>query len=984
MFSYLLKKIFGSKSDRDLKKMQPIVTKINEFELLYQELSEEELKGKTQEFKDRIKNGESLDNLLPEAFAVVKNTCRRLMGTKFIMCENESEWDMIPYDVQLVGGMALHYANIAEMATGEGKTLVATMPLYLNALTEKNCQLITVNDYLAKRDSEWMGLVFKYLGLTVGCLQNDMPPEIRKQQYNCDITYGTNSEFGFDYLRDMGMAMTEEDLVQRDYYYAIIDEVDSILIDEARTPLIISGPVAESTHQFDSLKPLVADLFSKQAHLCSRFIKEAKDTLDDENSTEDEIDDAIVKLVQVRMGMPQQRKLMRILEDGPTLKKVEKAEMFIRSDQNRGMLQDVQSDLYFVMDEKTHGADLTDKGRDGISPKAQDTFILTDFASGLLDIDNDESLSENEKTENRKEYQESFASKSEKLHNLSQLLNAYCLYEKDKQYVVQDNKVLIVDEHTGRLMPGRRFSDGLHQALEAKEGVKIERETQTLATVTIQNYFRMYEKLSGMTGTAETEANEFLQIYKLDVVVVPTNRPCQRMDSNDRIYKTKREKYNAIIDEVTECYNLGQPVLLGTASVDVSEVLSRMLKMRNIPHNVLNAKNHEREAEIVANAGQQKAITVATNMAGRGTDIKLGEGVVALGGLRVIGSERHDSRRIDRQLRGRCARQGDPGSSLFYVALEDNLMRLFGSDRIVGIMERFGFEEGEELQHSWLNRSIETAQKRVEQHHFAARKRTLEFDDVMNKQREIIYGFRQETLVTETPRDTLLDILYNEIDKRLKDSLVPREGESINSWDQEGFLLWLSSTFPIVFDENEVAVLDKNHDKVDEVKEQIYKKIEDVYLEKEKLEDPEGKIWLDRHIVMEAVDRLWQDHLHSMDYLRSTINFRAQAQKDPLIEYKKEAFNLFGILMSKINQEILRNMFRSATNLAAFENIFQNLPQDLIHQETNQFGLSEPQREDNEEEEDLEFTFVRNLPKVGRNDECPCGSGKKYKKCCGK
>ncbi|MBR2631992.1 MAG: preprotein translocase subunit SecA, partial [Lentisphaeria bacterium] len=653
MLNAIIKAIFGTKSQRDVKKMRPLVAKINRIEEEYQQLSDDALKAKTAEFKERYANGETLDSLMCEAFAAVKNACRRLCGTEFEVCGQPVKWDMVPFDVQLMGGIALHRGGIAEMATGEGKTLVATLPLYLNALTGRNCQLVTVNDYLALRDSSWMGLVYNYLGLTVGCLQNMQSPDVRRQQYACDITYGTNSEFGFDYLRDMGMANSAEELVQRDYYYAIIDEIDSILIDEARTPLIISGPVPMSTHQFDQLQAPVAKLYSQQNMLCSRLAREAKAVLDNEESSSDDVDEAMIKLLQVKFGMPTHKQLLHILEDGEVLKELEKVESRVRSDNNRGLLQQVQSALFFTIDEKTNEADLTAMGRDAISPDDPQAFIMPDMLAEINRIDTDETLTDDEKTEKKNAFQEEFASKSERLHDLSQLLKAYCLFEKDVNYVVQDRKVMIVDEHTGRLMPGRRYSDGLHQALEAKEGVPIEQETQTMATITIQNYFRMYDKLSGMTGTAETEAAEFHQIYKLDVTVIPTNRPCIRKDDNDSIFKTKREKFNAILDDVAERHAKGQPVLLGTISVDDSEILSRMLKIRNIPHNVLNAKNHAREAEIVARAGEIGAVTVATNMAGRGTDIKLQKGVAELGGLHVIGSSRHDSRRIDRQLRGR-------------------------------------------------------------------------------------------------------------------------------------------------------------------------------------------------------------------------------------------------------------------------------------------------------------------------------------------
>jgi preprotein translocase subunit SecA len=994
MLGFVLKKIFGTKTQRDVKKLRPLVEKINKLEESYQQLSDDELKAKTPEFKERLKNGETLDDIMCEAFATVKNACRRLIGTKVNVSDHELKWDMVPFDVQIMGAIVLHGGNIAEMATGEGKTLVATMPLYLNALSGKNCQLVTVNDFLAKRDSEWMGTVYEYLGLTVGCILNQMHPEERREQYKKDITYGTNSEFGFDYLRDMGMAMEAEQLVQRDHFYVIIDEVDSILIDEARTPLIISGPAAVSTHQFDKLNPLIAKLYKLQNMLCSRLAKEAKEIIENPDSTSDDIDEAYIKLFQIKLGMPQHRQLMRMLEDGTVMKKLEKAESFIRSDQNRGMLQDVREDLYYSMDERGHEADLTDKGRNEISPDDPEMFIMPDLLNTLHEIDSDETLTDEEKLQKKQEFQDEFALKSEKIHNIAQLLRAYSLYEKDVHYVVQDNKVMIVDEHTGRLMPGRRFGEGLHQALEAKERVQIERETQTLATVTIQNYFRMYEKLAGMTGTAETEATEFHQIYKIDVVVIPTNRPCVRKDFNDCIYKTKREKYNAVIEEVKECHETGQPVLLGTVNVDVSEIFSRMLKRENIPHNVLNAKNHENESEIVARAGQKGAVTVATNMAGRGTDIKLGEGVAELGGLHVIGSERHDSRRIDRQLRGRCARQGDPGSSSFYISLEDNLMRLFGSDRIATIMSKLGLAEGEELQHPWLNKSIETAQKRVEQHHYSTRKRTLEYDDVMNKQREVVYGFRKDVLLSETPNDLLFEVVQTEVETHVDAAFATFAGDDGEEFALDDLMHWLNTTFPLGFTKEEIKGTDgdidtktltaKNIDaRADTVIDAIIAKIKEAYKAKEELEDPDSLKWLERNIILEAVDRLWQEHLYAMDGLRSSINLRAYAQKDPLIEYKHEAFEMFQTLMQDINQDILTNMFRSASSLSSFENLLASLPQELIHDQIEQFGGAgeEPQQE--APSEPVQITFVRDVPKVGRNEPCPCGSGKKFKKCCG-
>lgn len=987
MLTKILKAVFGSKSGRDVKRLRPLINKINELEVSYQKLSEDELKAKTQGFKDRLQKGETTDDIMCEAFAVVKNACRRLCGTTVTVCDHELTWDMIPFDVQMIGGIVLHQGKIAEMATGEGKTLVAVFPLYLNALTGKNCQLVTVNDYLARRDSEWMGTVFRYLGLTVGCIQNEMDPPERRAQYECDITYGTNSEFGFDYLRDMGMATDKSHLVQRDHFYAIIDEVDSILIDEARTPLIISGPVAVSTHQFEQLKPAIADLANRQSLLCSRLIQEAKTILAKENPSDEEMDTAITKLLQVKLGMPQHKQLMHILESSDVLKRLEKMEMFVKSDQNRGMLQEVQEELFFAMDEKQHEADLTEKGRVAISPSDPNAFVLPDLLEEIHAIDTDPNLTEAQKMEKKQAFQQEFSEKSERLQNLSQLLRAYCLFEKDVHYVVQDNKVLIVDEHTGRILPGRRFSEGLHQALEAKENVTIEKETQTLASITIQNYFRLYEKLAGMTGTAETEANEFHQIYKLDVVVIPTNKPCKRVDYNDCVYKTKREKFNAIVEETEAAYKRGQPVLLGTISVEDSEIVSRMLKYRKIPHNVLNAKNHEKESEIVARAGQKFAVTVATNMAGRGTDIKLGEGVADLGGLYVIGSSRHDSRRIDRQLRGRSARQGDPGASRFYVSLEDNLMRLFGSDRIVKIMERFGLEEGEELQHPWLTKSIETAQRRVEQHHFSIRKRTLEYDDVMNKQREVIYGFRKETLFNENCQELIFSIVDNEVFRHIEDAVAAADKDSDSNINREALLTWLNMTFPIGFKEDELFIYKENGaPDEDAMCDKILARIREVYMLKCSFEEPEALHWLERNIILNAIDRLWQDHLYAMDNLRSSIGLRAYAQKDPLVEYKQEAFKMFDALMQEIDQEILTNMFRSATSLQAFEKMFESLPQTLTHPSLDQFASDDSSGAQQEQpaEEEITISFKREVPKVGRNDKCPCGSGKKYKNCCGK
>ena len=1009
MLNQILKAVFGTKSQRDLKKMLPLVRRINQIEEEYQKLSDEELQAKTPEFKQRLANGETLDDLLCEAFAVVKNACRRMVGREVEVCGQKQVWDMVPFDVQLMGGIALHRGGIAEMATGEGKTLVATMPLYLNALTGRNCQLVTVNDYLALRDSTWMGTVYTFLGLTVGCLQNQQPPHVRREQYACDITYGTNSEFGFDYLRDMGMANEAAQLVQRDHYYAIIDEIDSILIDEARTPLIISGPVPMSTHQFDKLQPLVADLYNRQNLLCSRLVREARAELAREDLSAEQREEAMLKLLQVKFGLPTHKQLLHVLEDGEIVKELEKLELRVRSDSNRGMLQEVQAALYFSIDEKTNEADLTELGRKTLSPSDPDAFIMPDLLGTINAIDSDDSLTPEEKTEKRNAFQAEFADKSERLHDLSQLLKAYCLFEKDVNYVVQEGKVMIVDEHTGRLMPGRRFSDGLHQALEAKENVEIEQETQTMATITIQNYFRMYEKLAGMTGTAETEAAEFHQIYKLDVTVIPTNRPCIRKDENDSIFKTKREKFNAILKDVEERHKKGQPVLLGTISVEDSEILSRMLKLRRIPHNVLNAKNHQHEAEIVARAGQPGAVTVATNMAGRGTDIKLAPGVAELGGLHVIGSSRHDSRRIDRQLRGRCSRQGDPGSSKFYVSLEDNLMRLFGSDRIVKIFERFGLEEGDELQHPWLNKSIETAQRRVEQHHFSIRKRTLDFDDVMNKQREIIYGLRKEALLSENPHDVLFGIIEQVVESEVNNAAAPdesRRGSEKDGFNAGRLVAYLNTTFPLEFKAEELTagLQDGRLVDPDALTLQIVDRIENAYGDRNAGLPEEQVQYLERHTVLEAIDRLWQEHLYAMDNLRSSMSLRVYAQKDPLVEYKHEAYKIFKTLMDQIYHDVASNLFRvTVTRLLSLEELLATMPQELIHQTFGQFGggpadvpevagnamltgglVQEEGPGEAAPEPEVQVTFHREFPKVGRNDPCPCGSGKKYKKCCGK
>jgi len=972
MIGFIVKKLIGSKNDREIRRLRPLVAKINEIEAGLSALSDDDLRRKTAEWKARLSairdNAElaaALDALLPEAYAVVKNVCRRLTERRaeVVVRGHTIVWDMIPFDVQLIGAIALHQGKIAEMATGEGKTLVATMPAYLNALTGRGVHIVTVNDYLAQRDSEWMGAIYRFLGLTVGCIVHDQPPSVRREQYNCDITYGTNAEFGFDYLRDNGMALRKEDQVQRGHYYAIIDEVDSILIDEARTPLIISGPAVRTfDDQYPRWKPAVEALVRAQQRLCDQFLEQARalirqlhppDGRRPENAEELEMEIGLL-LYRVKMGQPKSEGLLRLLEDPENLKLMHRAELELHKDQRKVELFRQKEELYFAIDEKTHEADLTEKGRQFLSPHDPDAFVLPDITVALHEIDSDPKLDARGRLEAKTRLQQQFETKAQTIHAISQLLKAYCLYERDVEYVVQDNKVIIVDEHTGRLMPGRRWSDGLHQAVEAKEGVTIERETQTLATITIQNYFRMYEKLAGMTGTAETEAQEFWDIYKLGVLVVPTNKPVRRIDYNDSVYKTKREKFAAVLREIKEIHAQGRPILVGTISVEVSEMLSRMLQKERLVHSVLNAKYHQQEAEIIARAGQRGAITIATNMAGRGTDIKLGPGVAELGGLHVIGTERHEARRIDRQLRGRCARQGDPGSSHFFISLEDDLMRLFGSDRIVKYMERMGLEEGQELQHPLLNRSIEQAQKRVEQHNFQIRKRTLEYDDVMNKQREVIYGFRNEALHADSVRDRLLEIMEEVVVQKVPQ--LTNDEADFSGWNVRGLADWVNLTFPLGLPEQEILnVAQQAHERPPSdsiydglspaqyaVARFIVQGVRRAYELKTSFEDPEQLKVLERYTILSAVDRLWQEHLYEMDSLRYSIGLRGYGQRDPLIEYNAEAYKLFQDLMTNIKSEICHNIFRSATSLLAFENFLQSIPKQLLHQSTSAFGQPAP------------------------------------------
>ena len=1027
---WLINKIVGSKNQRELKKLGVIVNKINELEAEFQSLSDDQLKSKTSEWKEKLKSFETdldtniedwknkeinkllrptndeikdieeksrirkidgleevydkqseyLNEILPQAYAVVKNGARRMVGKSYTVCDQPMEWDMIHFDCQLKGGIALHRGIIAEMATGEGKTLVATLPVYLNALTGRGVHVITVNDYLARRDSEWTGELLKYLGLSIGCIQSQMPPERRRENYNCDVTYGTNSEFGFDYLRDNGMAHSKDSQVQRGHYFAIIDEVDSVLIDEARTPLIISGPTTVSTtKQYDRFKPIINQIVKKQTLLCNETMQEAKSALESQLP-----DDAGRAMVKVKFGQPKNRQLLRLMEDPENRRIAEKAETALYQDSQKKELFKVKEELYYTIDEKSHDADLTELGRNFLNPDDPNSFVMPDLATEFAEIDGSNSLSDSEKEKQKNELQNKMNAQGEKIHSISQLLKAYCLYERDVDYVVTNNKVVIVDENTGREMPGRRWSDGLHQAVEAKEGVKLEKETQTLATITVQNYFRLYEKLAGMTGTAETEAAEFNDIYGLDVLPIPTNVPVQRIDQNDRIYKTRREKYGAAVQSIKEKHAKGQPVLIGTASVEASETVSKYLKREKIPHSVLNAKYHRQEAEIIQRAGQKGAVTVSTSMAGRGTDIKLGNGVPELGGLSVIATERHESRRIDRQLRGRCARQGDHGESIFYISFEDDLMRNFGAaDKMTTMMEKFGLKEGEELSHSWLNKSVQSAQKRVEQRNYTMRKRVLDFDDVMNEQRRIVYGLRNEIILTANPRDL--------VNKAIDKTIPLKVSEFLEVLDQDeepdfsGLINWANSNFPIGLKDNDPMIFDEDFDMVAS---NLTDKIKDLYQIKTDHEEPEHLDGLERSILLGSIDRLWQEHLFSMDSLRESVSLRAQAQKDPLIEYKNEAFKIFKELMDNIDAEVVLSLFRSTTNIEAFKDFLRNLPMNQgrgeVPPSSTTSSAQSQTNNDPELEPQITLPVTRSAPKIGRNEPCSCGSGKKFKQCCGR
>jgi preprotein translocase subunit SecA len=993
MFSFLLQKFAGRHHRKYVEKCRPIVARINEFEQSYQLLTDDQLRAKTVEFRARVAQGEKLDAILPEAFAAVKNAARRMVGREVTVCDHQLKWDMVHFDVQLIGGITLHEGRIAEMATGEGKTLVATLPLYLNALTGKNAQLVTVNDYLARRDSEWMGHLYSFLGLTVGCIQQQMHSEVRREMYGRDITYGTASEFGFDYLRDNGMATRKEDQVQRDHFYCIVDEIDSILVDEARTPLIISGPAPiEREQPFTRLKPGVEALVSAQLRFINRLVKEATDLLEKPDATADEKHTAAMKMLQVKLGMPKNKLLLRLQENPEWRKLLDKTDVEMHSDFNKAELYKWKEELCFVIDEKNHQADLTEVGRKHLRPDDPDAFVLPDLATAFIDIEKETAKTPEEKEAVKREAQSRYEVVSEDIHALSQLLRAYSLYERDVEYVVQDGKVVIVDENTGRIMSGRRWSDGLHQAVEAKENVTIERETRTYATVTIQNYFRMYEKLAGMTGTAETEATEFHEIYRLSVTQIPTNKPCIRIDQNDSIFKTRRDKYGAVVKQIQEAQGRGQPVLVGTVTVEQSEVLSRMLKRAGVIHTVLNAKFHQQEAEIIIRAGHRGSVTIATNMAGRGTDIKLGEGVRELGGLLVVGTERHESRRIDRQLRGRCSRQGDPGMTKFFLSLEDDLMRLFLQGNLASRIMEGAMNEGEELEHPWLNRSIESAQKKVEQQNFSIRKRLLQYDDVLNKQREVIYGIRNGALHSERPKDIIFEMIEEEVASRLESAGFDEKGGA-GSANVESLVGWLNAHFPVSAKVEEFS----GRRDFDALVQELVERIKQAYALKESVEDQAALGGLERYIVINAIDHHWQEHLTEMEELRRSIGLRSYGQKDPLSEYKGEAFRFFEELMNNVRLQICTSLFRSATNRDAFENLFAILSRSARLQgpaaaPTALAAASQAAAPAGDDDapaapaEDIKLpsvTIRRETPKVGRNDPCPCGSGKKYKNCHG-
>ena len=1110
-FNDILSKLFGNKSQRDLREVQPYLTKIKETYPSIQALSNDELRARSESLKQKIREytateraeieklksnveeldleareevwnkvdkiektildrtEEILDEALPEAFSIVKDTARRFaenaeivvtatdrdreFATKFdfvrieddkaiyqnhwVAGGNDMTWDMVHYDVQLIGGVVLHKGKIAEMATGEGKTLVATLPVFLNALSGNGVHVVTVNDYLAKRDSEWMGPLYMFHGITVDCIDKHIPNSNgRRAAYNADITFGTNNEFGFDYLRD-NMATAPSDLVQRKHNYAIVDEVDSVLIDDARTPLIISGPTPKGEDQlFEEFLPNVEKVVEAQRKLCNQILLEAKQKIHSDDKKVQE--EGALLLFRTFKGLPKSKALIKFLSEPGVKATMLKTEEFYMQDNMRQM-HVVTDPLYFVIDEKMNSIELTDLGIDLLTSGTGDPtfFVLPDIAAELAQLDNLE-LSPEDRTARRDAMITNYSIKSERVHTVNQLLKAYTLFEKDDQYVVMDNKVMIVDEQTGRIMDGRRYSDGLHQAIEAKERVKVEAATQTFATITLQNYFRMYHKLSGMTGTAETEAGELWDIYKLDVVVIPTNRPILRKDMNDRIYKTAREKYNAVIEEIVSLVEQGRPVLVGTTSVEISELLSRMLSLRKIEHNVLNAKLHQREADIVAQAGRKGTVTIATNMAGRGTDIKLTPEVKEAGGLAIIGTERHESRRVDRQLRGRSGRQGDPGSSVFYISLEDHLMRLFASDRIASLMDRMGFKEGEVLENNMLSKSVEKAQKKVEENNFGIRKRLLEYDDVMNSQREVIYTRRRHALMGERIGMDVLNMLYD-----VTEGIVTRykDGE-----DYEGFVAEMFSTLAVEVElieeqfrkERESALVDVVFDEVyktfkrrcDTIASVAYpvihqvreehgtqyerivvpitdgRRVYNIAVNLEDADTSEGKSIvkeLEKSISLYTLDEAWKEHLREMDELRNSVQNASYENKDPLLIYKLESYELFKTMIDSMNRKASAILMRAHIQVAPPQEAEAAAAQKV---EVKQAAPERPtdmsryktRKDDIEEQREAQRAAaagagqasqpkaepVRAEPKIGRNDPCPCGSGKKFKNCHGR
>ncbi len=1100
MIKFLSKILGGNKSEKDVAKIMPLVQKINQFYQQYQSLSNDELRNKTNEFKQRIKDHlqdidteiaaqqlqadslpsedihskdtiyqqvdklkkdrdkkieEILATLLPEAFAVVKETAHRFKeNTQVVATATELDrelsvkkdyikiegnqaiyknswtaaggnitWNMLHYDVQLIGGIVLHEGKIAEMATGEGKTLVSTLPSYLNALAGEGVHLVTLNDYLARRDSEWNGTLFEWLGLTVDCIDKHEPnSESRRKAYLADITYGTNNEFGFDYLRD-NMVHNPNEMVQRKHHFAMVDEVDSVLIDDARTPLIISGPIGkdDNTEQFFELKPRIEKLVEAQKRAVNQFLNEAKKKIAEGN---DDPKDGGLALFRAQRGLPKNNALIKYLSEPGIRVKLQKAENFYLADQQREM-PTADKELYFYIDEKNNSVELTDKGIQLITKAGEDPnfFIIPDISISLAKVDSDISVSSEEKIQLKENIINEYAVKADRIHTVQQLLKAYTLFDKDIEYVVLDGAVKIVDEQTGRILEGRRYSDGLHQAIEAKENVKIEATTQTYATVTLQNYFRMYHKLCGMTGTAETEAAELWDIYKLDVVSIPTNISCIRKDDEDLVFKTKREKYKAIIDEIEKLRAEGRPVLVGTTSVEVSELLSRMLRQKQIPHNVLNAKQHAREAQVVAEAGLSGAITIATNMAGRGTDIKLGTGVKEAGGLAILGTERHESRRVDRQLRGRAGRQGDPGSSMFFVSLEDDLMRMFGSERIAKVMDFAGYKEGEVIQHSMITKSIERAQRKVEENNFGIRKRLLEYDDVMNKQRTVIYAKRNHALFGErlaldldnafyAVADGLINSFKEQNDfEEFKLAVIVNFGvdttitaEELNKLPEQALAEKLYNEAITNYQRKKVEVAKHALPAFKNIRLQQGNHIENVIVpftdgrkgmqvlaNMQKVLETDGKELagaLERSVTLGLIDDAWKEHLRAMDDLKQSVQTATYEQKDPLVIYKVEAFNLFKNMDNEINKNIVQFLAHASIPIENTNQVREGHQQktDLSKMRTQKEELDAAGHDNDyiDPSAPIKQEPVKVGPKIGRNDPCPCGSGKKYKACHGK